>query len=776
MKAANPRQPDKDSDDIARGRVLRNVAMAMLLAMLASRVFLSELPYRTSAFPLSAVTAAELSAEASVTALADRTELARVSFAVGILAAVVLWLLAGLADGKLAVRRAYLAWLISAFAILSLASALAGSDRRTALDCWIEQVSLLSAGFLAVQLCSDRRRFALVVIVLAGLVAAMMVKGYYQMLVEIPDRIADFETNTARRLAEVGIEPGTARARLFESRLRDPAPTGFFSLANVFASLMVMLITATVGLAVDKFRAARIAKLPLAKGEINVAMLAAVLTLAVAAVAMPVWLLTRSFGAIFSGAVAMVGGVGVFVLRERLARHWRKAVIAVACVWLLGGAAVIGYGLARDRLPTKTMTFRWYYWTASAEIVRDNPVLGVGPGNFPDAYLRYRRPAAEEAVKNPHNAVMHALTEYGLVGGAVYLAIPVVMLIAACRPGRPEEAKCKEPFSSELSIRSGVILLVVAAVAVFAARIVFSEARVNPLLVVLDAVLPAVVLAGGLAVVAMAGPRPSAGADVPATGSRIALCVAAGGFLLHNMVGFSLWAPATGLVFYVALGAALSQAGGGRAVSRRRATCLTGAAGIGVLLAVVCVLWWPVYRITSYYDQAVEAVAAGSPRTARQLLIRAAEADPLDPLAAGDVARFTVALCPGGPAGLSCLSTAGNWASEAAARNPASARWQRLSGDIADRLAALSGDEQLRAEALRRMREAVDLDPMNMRTRLDYAEMLQAAGRSEQCLRQLEQIEEIDSRLFPESVERLTVVERHRIEELRRRDRESQAD
>ncbi|MGC9453934.1 MAG: O-antigen ligase family protein [Phycisphaerae bacterium] len=773
MTPARSRQPVDAARSSGGGAALRNAAFALLLAIMVSRIFLSELPYRTSAFPMGAasVVAGETptARQHADVLLADRTELARVTFAVGLLTAVVLWLLAGLADRRLEVRRVYLAWLISAFAILSLASALAAADRRTALDVWLEQVSLLSAGFLTVQLCADRRRFAAVVIVLAAAAMAMAVKGYYQVLVEIPDRIADFKANTARRLAEVGIEPGTPRARLFESRVRDPAPTGFFSLANVFASLMVVLIAATAGLAVDKFRAVRSDKRSLAKGEIDVGLLACLLTLAVALAAAPVWLMTGSMGAIGSGVVVVLVGVAVFVWRDRLARHWRKAVAAAAVVWLAGSAAVVGYGLLRDRLPTKTMTFRWYYWTASAEIVGERPVLGTGPGNFPDAYLRHRRPAGEEAVKNPHNAVMHALSEHGLPGGVVYLAIPVAMLIAASRPRKPVDDEKDVSAGSELSRGWVVAIACGVTLAVFAARAVFSEARADALLLVLDALLPAVVVLIALAVASLGGSGLFGGLDVPATASRIALGVAATGFLLHNMVGFSLWAPATGLVFYVALGAALAQAGGGGTIPLRRSACLTGAAGIGVLLAAVCVLWWPVYEKTAYYDRAAEAVAAGRPQAAQQLLSRAAEADALDPLAAGDVARFTATLCPDGPAGLSCLSTAANWAAEAAARNPASARWQRLAGELEAGIADVTDEPLRRAEALRRMRAAVDRDPMNMRIRLPYAEMLLEAGRGRDCLEQLQKVEEIDNRLRPESVERLTPDERERLERLRRR-------
>ncbi|MCK4602465.1 MAG: O-antigen ligase family protein, partial [Phycisphaerae bacterium] len=435
----------------------------------------------------------------------------------------------------------------------------------------------------------------MLLVVLAGVGATLAVKGFYQFLAEVPDRVNLFEVNPAEQLAHIGTTPGTVKARLFEARLRDPAPFGFFALANLFASLLIVLLAAAGGLAADKLTAALRNRTAAAagrkRGEIHLPTLAAALSIIVAVAVAVVLLLTRSRGAIVAAAVALPAAVAGYLLRDRIARHWRRGVLAAACAFLLGLAAVVAYGCKYDRLPTRTMTFRWYYWTASARIVGDNPVFGVGPGNFPAAYLRYRRPAAEEAVKMPHNVLAHAATQYGLPGGALYLAIIAYVLVGMCRPRKSDELDEDLPVAHRLGlVRTGVLLVA----AVVAARLLFGGAGSDPYMIVLEVALPAGVLCAALAVAAWTG-----GLEAPRSASRIALACGAAAFVLHNMVTFSLWIPATALVFWTAAGASLARTGS-KARRLSAARWPIAAAGVAAVVAAVAVFWLPVYRKTAF--------------------------------------------------------------------------------------------------------------------------------------------------------------------------------
>src|SRR4029077_21268177 len=56
------------------------------------------------------------------------------------------------------------------------------------------------------------------------------------------------------------------------------------------------------------------------------------------------------------------------------------------------------------------------------QIFKEHPLRGIGYGNFGYAYLAARVPAAAEEVKDPHNLVVRALSELGLVGAALLIA------------------------------------------------------------------------------------------------------------------------------------------------------------------------------------------------------------------------------------------------------------------------------------------------------------------------------------------------------------------
>ncbi|MDY6914338.1 MAG: O-antigen ligase family protein [Planctomycetota bacterium] len=747
------------------------IVLVLLLAALAARLFLAEMPFQTSSLRLAGLAGVESSGAGRAEAItADRTELSRVTFAMLLLAAWAVWLIGRAGGGSIIVRHGWLALVVLAFAAVSLAGALSASDKRAAMNAWVEQVSLLAAGLLAVQLFTDRRRFALLAVVLVGVGATLAVKGLWQVRVDVPDRIADFRMYRAERLEQLGWSANSPQAKLIEQRMSDPAPFGFFALANVFASVMIVLFFAAAGLAVDKFRAAARSRRSERKssqpGDVHLPTLAAILAAAAAALVGLVLILTRSRGGILAAAAAAVAAGAVYLLGERLRRYWRRAVLVVVVLFVLGAAAVLGYGLARDRLPTKTMTFRWFYWTAAGRIVRDRPLLGVGGGNFPAAYLRYRRPEAEEAVKMPHNVFVHAAAEYGLVGGALYLAAIGYVLVSVCRPRKPGD----EPPLRQ-SDRNVVWRLLAVVVAAGAGRCIFGAIGSSALLLLFEAILPAVVLAVMLAMACWAGAGPAAGLDAPSAITRIALACGLAGFVLHNMVTFSLWTPAAAMVFWLCAGACLGRAGEVRPWRCRRLRWAVALGGAVAVVACGWAIWRPVYAKSIATERMLAGLVAGDPAAAVPHARRAAQADPLDAQAAADAAMVILRTLPGGDqnARKSALRAARLWAEEAKNRNPDSYGAWRLAGEIAWQEAVASAEKTQVEPALRYMARAAELNPMDIRLRVAFARMLCSAGRAKQCLRELHAAEYVDRRLLTGSVEHFNPAEQAEIERLRAR-------
>jgi len=793
------------------GRALQSFAMALLLVCVCSRCFLGELPYSVSFVSASAMRTGD--GDALGSAGPDRSEIARVVFAVLLLSAAAAWLVGSAVAGSLALRGGWLAIPAGLFVAWSLVSAADASDKRMAINCWLDQATILTAALLAVQVFAGRRRFMLLVTVLSAVGGALALKAAWQVWFEIPERIAEFGMYRDQWLGRFGWSRGDPQAALLESRVREAAPTGFFGLANLFASMLVLTLSAAVGLAGEKLAVAvkafpgrgppagrsasgRSPKRAGKGGEIDLPIMAGVLTAAVALGIAAALVLTHGRGAIGSAATCALAGLLAWRFRAGLARHWRRAAGACAIVFLVGVAAVVAYGLARDRLPTKTMTFRWYYWTASAGIVAEHPLLGVGPGNFPAAYLKHRRAAAEEEVKMPHNVMVHAACQFGLPGGALYLATLACFLFGATRPrpgrgptdlpaclptcgikqaGDGQAGADADPWRPEAASRNTATMIAVVA-GVLAARYFLAglPGRYPGAEAVFEVILPAAALGLCLTIAAWWA-RPSADADgqggqvepkseVGAAIARLAVGAGLVAFFLHNMVSFCLWAPATALVFWTLAGACVAQTG----LKERTFKALrwpVAVAGIMAVAAAVVLVCRPVMVRTSFSET---ARTEKDPDGKARLACAAAEVDRLDPGSSADAARLMLkaAFLPGSHPHDAAWSY--QYALEAIRRDPARSSYHRLAAEIAVRLAPLKlkGGPMI-DDAILHMAKAVELNPMDARLRIDYAELLASAGRAADCLRHLDAAENIDSQLFPESLWRLSDAEREHIRRLR---------
>ncbi|MFB3893803.1 MAG: O-antigen ligase family protein [Phycisphaerae bacterium] len=692
MTAARPIASNPSARRTHLARALETLAVVLLLAGMAARPFLAEMSYRTLGRGLLMdVPAGQDNSPKPLVLSVDRQEVARVTFPLVIFLAGAAWLAGRASVGCGPIRFRAMGVMLAAFAALTVVSVLRASDKRMALDAWIEQVSLIASAFIAAQLFADRRRMVLLLVVMAGVGATLALKAYVQYFVEIPERIEQFRLYHDEQLAQIGITPNTPQAAAFANRIADRSATGFFGLANMFAAALIPLLAAAVGLAADKLVAALRSlsawRRTVAKGEVHVPTLAAVVTCIIPLLILPALLLTHSRGGSTSGLLACAATGVVYWRRRFLAAHWKVALAAVGGVFLLGAMAVVAYGLRYDGLPGKSLTFRWYYWTASAKIAAEHPLWGVGPANFPSAYLAVRRPEAEEAVKMPHNVVAQALAEYGLPGGVCYLAMIGYVLVLSARPRRGDDcglriADCGLPSPPGLAQSAGIRnpqsairnsssarfpscgpspwLLVLIAAAVPLARVLFGGSADDSALLIYDAILPTIVLAGMLALAAWFGGRLLDAGDTALDVSRIALACGLAGFVLHNMVEFGLFVPGAAAVFWLAAGAALASkdvgsrewgVGSGEwEVGREEAPSANGSnptphsplptfvvrhlpvlAALAVTVAAMMVLWRPVVAKTALLGRMVADNRKGDYQGAWLAAREAIAADPLDP-------------------------------------------------------------------------------------------------------------------------------------------------
>lgn len=209
---------------------------------------------------------------------------------------------------------------------------------------------------------------------------------------------------------------------LFEQRLQSSTePFGPFALANTFAALLVgWLVVLLLGVMLRRDR------------DMSGLVMAVILFSGIA------WclLLTKSRAAYAGAVVGCICG---------LALSWagikrRTWISVVGLFGIVGAIAVLGNGLDREVISEapKSLKYRLEYWAGSLEVVKASPVFGSGPGNFRQHYLRHKLPESSEEISDPHNLILDAWSNGGLIAlvGLVLLSLCLIGLLTRTDSGR----------------------------------------------------------------------------------------------------------------------------------------------------------------------------------------------------------------------------------------------------------------------------------------------------------------------------------------------------
>lgn len=266
-----------------------------------------------------------------------------------------------------------------------------------------------------------------VLALLAGFTAMLIAKGLVQLLVEHPATVAQFEANEQQMLAAQGLEAGSSGARAFERRLRQPEVTGWIGFSNVVASFLAAGGVALAAVALGKRKA--------------VSAVAGV----GAFVAICLVIYGGSKGAMTAGAL----GLACVALGRFAPTVWREGRGRVRLAGALAGAVVLGpllalvaRGMVGERMGELSLLFRWFYVEASTRITIANPLTGVGPGGFKDAYALAKNPISPENAASPHSVVFDAMATMGVLAG---LAVLAFLMFAAWRATRAVLDKDTQP-------------------------------------------------------------------------------------------------------------------------------------------------------------------------------------------------------------------------------------------------------------------------------------------------------------------------------------------
>lgn len=296
-------------------------------------------------------------------------------------------------------------------------------DRRLAFS-WV------AAAWSAVALahaCSRPRQRVMAAALLLGAVGMLLAKGVVQVLVEHPATVAWFDRDPGAFLRSQGWEPDSAQARGYIRRLRQPEASGWFGMANVYASVVG---AAAIGLgamaavtAMERFRVSR------REGS----WLPLLLLMAGS--------LSGAAGLVMSGskggiAAAIAGGAVVAVVwiagrSGRISGLPGLSAVFAAAAAAAPLAAVVVRGLVGERIGELSLLFRWFYMQGACRVIGTHPLLGVGPAGFRDAYMPVKPALAVEDVVSPHCLPLDLLASFGIVGGTALLAMVVACVAAA---------------------------------------------------------------------------------------------------------------------------------------------------------------------------------------------------------------------------------------------------------------------------------------------------------------------------------------------------------
>jgi len=616
----------------------------------------------------------------------------------------------------------------------------------------------------------------------AGAAAAVLLvyvaTGLHYRLVDFPDTLRQWEQDRPRYLRERGWEDGSFHARAFENRIKSGDITVFSRSPNQYAAVVVMLGVVVAGLVLQRR----------ADGDRPAPLLVPAALLGVAAAYVIVHtharlaLLTPLLAA---AALAILSRAAV---RAWLARRSRTAYFAGATLFLLGVAAVVGHGLHHGGLPDKSLTFRWYYWTGAARLLAEHPARGVGWATFGEHYTRVRPPQAPEEVKDPHNFLVRAFAELGLIGGLLVAAWIARSWWELTRPTVPPPLP---PASADCAGRRAIwglsLLAVLAVLFNLLLAIDFGQAdiglfgemggavsgdgRMRPgnafvIMQVFQRVAVLGLVAVGLGFGTIRSFKHERLDDRPAPWLLYGILVALGVFLLHNLIDFSLLEAGPLALFAALMGSAIGVRQSTAEPRPRNRTPLAAALALACAawVAAAALAWLPTMRAASLAEEAdtlVRRSGAGSPvpllTDAAQKYQEAAAVEPFDgePLKRAASALAALNRARGDTAPARELINA------AIARNPFAISYRTM-------LAHLESETRPpdRARVNAAFSAALALNPAEVPLRLDYAGVLEQVFKDPPAaLTQYREALSYDDKLPPDEPKRLDPKRRAEVEQ-----------
>ncbi len=641
----------------------------------------------------------------------------------------------GVFDRSFRLRFTWSHGFLAALAVWTVLSTLWASDKFAAVVSGFHWLSAAVFLWSASQLVRSWGRLRLVGGVCFALLLVYGAQALSSSYVEQPEMRKEWEQNRERHLRDHGMEPGTFAATSFEAKLLRGEMMGFGASPNTFAAVSVLLVVVTLGIVVQRVvdrTGVGWVILPLA----GVALGGCII----------VW--TDSKTAYVTPLLA--GGIlaTLAIANGWLARHARLAYATGVTLFLLGTAAVIGHGLHHGSLVIDSLTFRWRYWVGAAKVFADHPILGVGWDNFGLHYLAARLPTAAEEIRDPHNFLVRGFSELGAVGGLLLLAWMLRLWWELTRPALvPVLVSSSRRALPTLGILvvGAILLSIIATVDLSFFSVGGPVGPAYVTLRLLERGFAGLIILFGLWVAAVRSTTDSTLDDRPAPWLLYSMLAGLGVFFLHNLVDFSMFEVGPMFLFALLTGSALGMRRPDQTAASAPPTRwpFIALAGVVVLwLAATFALAVPLLLAEEGMKSGDNFLRTGQFERAAQEFRNAAETVPYN----GDYAfRAAQVLQGGGPP-----DRVRQLLGDAVRANPAHAGY---------RATRAAFEARLPNPDVTRVRSDFDaalaLDPANVPTRLQYAQILESLGLPTEARAQYESALRFNDQLAPDEVERL---------------------
>lgn len=515
-------------------------------------------------------------------------------------------------------------------------------DKRAAITTSLMITAPLCMAVLLVQLLNSQARIKILLVSIMTLGIIVCWQSAEQVFVSHNLMLEQYKNDPHSILDPLGIAPGSLNQMLLEHRLLSKGAAASFTTANSAGSFMILAAFAAIALLSECIRARKSEPLPLV--NCLVAALAVVLILFGL-------VLTRSKGAM----TAFILALGVFVIllaakRVRLCKNIILACVVLAVVVLI--PLVAWFGHKYGKLPGgNSMLVRWQYWNASARMIADHPVSGIGPGNFETVYHNYKTPSAPESVSDPHCFLLSVLAQYGPAGLSGFLLFILVALwrsTLSVSDGLVTEDKADVSFKKMSIFCIAAVVIAMLILRPFIEPPSTARQLDEKLYVIFGSLMaPAILFFVGFVLIMKILQNPQTGRySVQSTSvTSVALFAGLFGVLVHNLVDFAILEPGVLMTFCACLACLISlclQAKIPACDIERSTSNVRGsifipvAAAIAVAAAGFCYFKYaliPVIKSTSKITEASFPASIGRFPLAHNLLEAATDDDPLSPVA-----------------------------------------------------------------------------------------------------------------------------------------------